>query len=64
MSKSAVERRLERLRKSKGLSKRQFFSFSGNGKLSENVYIPDIDHGAWSYIGEPTAPDFKEYSFL
>lgn len=61
----AATRRLAKKRKEMGLRKNQPLSFASRGTVTKNVTIPDINHGAWSFICQPPAPDFKEsYSFL
>jgi hypothetical protein len=40
-----------------------------SGEVTSNVTIPDINHGAWGFIDQPYAPDFKPpkekfYDFL
>ena len=63
-----LERRLKRLRANRGLRKSQALSFASEheGKRTENVTIPDINYGAWSFIGQPTAPDYpgEKFAFL
>lgn len=65
---TAVERRLNRLRRKKGLRKSQPLSFEAGKEstFTENVTIPDINHGAWSFIDQPTAPDYpgEKFAFL
>jgi hypothetical protein len=61
---SPVERRLAKLRKEQGLRPSQPLPVFDSGVLRENQEIPDINYGAWSLIGQPTAPDYKDYHFL
>ncbi len=37
-----------------------------SGLVTQNVTIPDIEHGSWSMVGQPHSPSFKEndLSFL
>lgn len=62
---TAVERRLAQIRKAKGLRKSQPLVFSGerDQTLIKGVVIPDINHGGWSFIGQPPSPTFREKSY-
>ena len=42
--------------------------FDMSGVVTQNVTVPDINHGAWSLIDQPPATDspgeIKDYAFL
>ena len=64
---SAVQRALTRLKKKKGV--RKGYSLSSASRFdntTQGVEIPDINHGAWSYIDQPYSPDYpgKRYDFI
>ena len=65
-----VQIRLDKLRRSKGLRKKQALSFESEAAerdtVKKNVTIPDINYGAWSFIDQEYAPDYpgRKFDFI
>ena len=62
-----VQRKLAKLRREKGLRKKQPLSFASRfDKITQNVEIPDINYGAWSFIDQEYAPDYpgRKFDFI
>ena len=68
---SPVEIALAKLRKKKGLRKSQALSSESekaahHDNVKQGVILPDINHGGWSLIDEPYAPDYpgRKFDFI